>query len=68
MRIATIDTQATTVSYFSEGLDFIVNKKKIGSVGLVKNNLLKLTDVRQPVFYADLDWEYLLKQYSNAAV
>ena len=68
MRIATIDTQATTVSYFSEGLDFIVNKKKIGSVGLVKSNLLKLTDVRQPVFYADLDWEYLLKQYSNAAV
>ena len=32
----------------------------------MKNNLTKLADVKLPVFYADFDWNYLLKNYSEA--
>ena len=42
------------------------NGKQIGSMGLVNSKLLKTFDIDNPVYYADLDWNMLLrlnKQY-----
>ena len=42
------------------------NGKQIGSMGLVNSKLLKAFDIDNPVYYADLDWNMLLrlnKQY-----
>lgn len=47
---------------FFYGLELFSGKKIIGQIGLVKNNLTKACDLKLPVFYADLDWDYLLKQ------
>jgi phenylalanyl-tRNA synthetase beta chain len=65
MRVSNFDTQEADANVFQYGLTYLVNKKPIVSVGLVKSSLAKLADVKQSVFYADFDWEYLLKQYSE---
>ena len=65
MRVNNFDTQETDSNIFQFGLTYLVNKKPIVSLGLVKPSLAKLADVKQTVFYADFDWEYLLKQYSE---
>lgn len=65
MRVSNFDTQEADASIFQYGLTYLVNKKPIVSLGLVKSSLAKLADVKQSVFYADFDWEYLLKQYSE---
>jgi phenylalanyl-tRNA synthetase beta chain len=47
------------------GLTYQVNKKEVVSFGLLNTQLAKLADVKQAVFYADFDWDYLSKQYSD---
>lgn len=65
MKVVKFDTQEADVSVFQYGLTYLINKKPVVSLGLVKSQLAKLADVKQAVFYADFDWEYLLKQYSG---
>lgn len=50
------------------GLTYSVNKKEVVSLGLVKNNLGKLVDLKQPVWYADFDWEYIFRLASTEVV
>lgn len=50
---------------FDYGLTFSFNKKEVVTFGLVNKKLLKLADVKQPVFYAQFDWEYVLRQYKS---
>lgn len=65
MKVAKFDTQEADSSIFQYGLTYLLNKKPLVSLGLIKTNLTKLADVKQAVFYADFDWDYLLKQYSS---
>jgi phenylalanyl-tRNA synthetase beta chain len=65
MKVVKFDTQEADTSVFQYGLAYLINKKPVVCLGLVKPQLAKLADVKQPVFYADFDWEYLLKQYSG---
>ena len=60
-RIKPFDTQPADPTFFQYGLSYIVNKKPIVSLGLVQPKLTKLVDLKQPVFYADFDWQALLK-------
>ena len=60
-RIKSFDTQPADPTFFQYGLTYIVNKKPLVSLGLVKPKLTKLVDLKQPVFYADFDWQALLK-------
>ncbi|MDI9880013.1 phenylalanine--tRNA ligase subunit beta [Flectobacillus longus] len=53
---------------FEYGLSYVINKKECVSLGLVKAKLAKAADVKQSVFYADLDWDYLFKQYKENVV
>jgi phenylalanyl-tRNA synthetase beta chain len=68
MKVVKFDTQEADSSVFQYGLTYLINKKPVVSLGLVKSQLAKLADVKQAVFYADFDWEYLLKQYSGKVV
>ncbi len=65
MKISKFDTAEADTNIFQYGLTYLLNKKPLVSLGLVKTSLTKLADVKQAVFYADFDWEYLLKQYSG---
>lgn len=67
LRVRSFETQPTDSPLFQYGLTYVVNKKPVVSLGLVNPKLTKLADLKQPVFYADLDWQALLKQYSGKA-
>ncbi|GAB3779440.1 phenylalanine--tRNA ligase subunit beta [Spirosoma horti] len=64
-RIKTFETQPADTTLFQYGLTYVVNKKPLVSLGLVNARLTKLVDLKQPVFYADFDWEMLLKLASG---
>ena len=52
---------------FEYGLTYLVNKKEIVKLGLVKPNVAKKAEVKQSVFFADIDWDYLFKQFNDKA-
>ncbi|GAB3038331.1 phenylalanine--tRNA ligase subunit beta [Spirosoma pulveris] len=64
-RVKAYDTQPADPALFQYGLTYIVNKKPLVSLGLVNPKLTKLVDLKQPVFYADFDWQALLKLASS---
>ena len=53
---------------FEYGLNYLVNKKEVVKLGLVKLNLAKKVEVKQHVFFADIDWDYLFKQFNDKAI
>jgi phenylalanyl-tRNA synthetase beta chain len=66
LRIKSIDKQEINdKSIFAYGLTYQLNKKTLVSFGQVNPKLAKLLDIKQPVFYADFDWAFLLKQYNE---
>ena len=67
LRVRSFETQSTDSPLFQYGLTYVVNKKPVVSLGLVNPKLAKLADLKQPVFYADFDWQALMKQYSGKA-
>ena len=60
-RVKNVDTQPADTNLFQYGLTYTVNKKPLVSLGLVRANLTKLVNLKQPVFYADFDWTALIK-------
>ncbi len=60
-RVKSFDTQPADPTLFQYGLTYVVNKKPLVSLGLVHPKLTKLVDLKQPVFWADFDWQMLLK-------
>jgi phenylalanyl-tRNA synthetase beta chain len=50
---------------FAYGLSIIWRKKEIARLGLVKPILTKQADIKQEVFYAELEWDYLTEKMSN---
>lgn len=49
---------------FTYGLGYALKNKNIVRFGAVSSKLLKRLDIDAEVFYADFDWELLLKTYS----
>ncbi|MEP7238343.1 MAG: phenylalanine--tRNA ligase subunit beta [Ferruginibacter sp.] len=45
----------------SNALQANIKNEKIAEIGLVSSNKLERFDIKQPVFYADLNWDRLLK-------
>jgi phenylalanyl-tRNA synthetase beta chain len=44
------------------GLTLKLGEKELGTVGLVDDKILKLAEVRQEVWFAELDWDLLAKK------
>ena len=44
----------------SNSLQATIKNEKIAEIGLISNNKLDRFDIKQPVFYADLNWDRLL--------
>ncbi|NBB20000.1 phenylalanine--tRNA ligase subunit beta [Runella sp. CRIBMP] len=65
-RVAQVEKQEIQdKTIFEYGLSYTIKKKPVVSFGQVKAKLTKIADIKQPVFYADFDWAYLLKQYND---
>ena len=54
--------------YLAGGVGLLVQNQLIGHVGPVAPAVLKRLDVSQPVWYAELDWDWLLKKYKAILV
>lgn len=52
-------------SKLDNSLQVTVNKEVLVNLGQVKQAELKRFDIKQPVFYADIDWELLMAQSAN---
>lgn len=51
---------------FSESLQLGVDGTTVGSFGMVNPGILKVFDIKQPVFYADLHWQVFLREAARA--
>ena len=64
MRIKTMQVTEAGDDLFEYGLEYQLNKKAVITAGKVKAGHLKYAGLKQEVFYAEIDWDYLLKKYS----
>ena len=60
-----ISSEPTEVPYFQYGLDIKYNNSIVVSIGKLSKATTKLAGVKQDVFYADVDWQSLLKKYKT---
>ncbi len=58
-------SQPTQHPYLAGGLTLLVHNQPVAHVGAVSGAWLKKLDVSQPVWYAELDWDWLLRKYKN---
>lgn len=65
-----VEMVPTQYKFFAEGLDIIQrdSKKLLGTIGRIGRETLKKMDIKQPVYYADLNWTLLLKGYPTKEV
>jgi phenylalanyl-tRNA synthetase beta chain len=68
LRVPPFESRPLESPLFQYGLEYVVNKKPVVSLGLVSAKVAKLVDVKQPVFYAEFDWDALLKFHNPAIV
>ena len=50
---------------FDYALQLNLGPKLVGKIGLVNDKITRLGEVKQEVFYAELNWDYLLKKASG---
>lgn len=53
---------SSQMEFFSEGITFERNKTAIVELGIVKKKIAQHFDVEAEVFYADINWDAVLKQ------
>lgn len=53
---------------YQYSLQLIINSKVLATIGKVKSANLKSTGVKQELFFADIDWDLLLKQANDTIV
>ncbi|MBL7473593.1 phenylalanine--tRNA ligase subunit beta [Robertkochia sediminum] len=53
---------------FSEGLSYTAGKIPVVSFGLVNRKVLKAMDIKQPVLFADLNWDNILMLISKKQI
>ncbi|TGE23414.1 phenylalanine--tRNA ligase subunit beta [Hymenobacter metallicola] len=51
--------------YLAGGLTLLAQNQPVAHLGAVSPGVLKRLDVNQPVWYAELDWDFLMKKYKN---
>ncbi|WP_031527640.1 phenylalanine--tRNA ligase subunit beta [Dyadobacter crusticola] len=66
MKIREVEKQEVDKAIFKSGLTLFVNKKSVATLGLLQPAIAKKLDIKVPVYFADFDWEYLLRQYDSA--
>lgn len=60
-----VKTVPVTHDVFAEGIGFAIGNEIIAEFGTIKKSLLKHFDVKQDVFFADLNWDAIQKYVSN---
>jgi phenylalanyl-tRNA synthetase beta chain len=51
--------------YLQAGISYAKNDVILAQVGLVDERVCKRLDVKEPVWYAELNWDFLVRNYKN---
>ena len=62
---AKVKSVPVTHDVFAEGIGFAIGNEIIAEFGTIKKSVLKHFDVKQDVFFADLNWDAIQKYISN---
>ena len=63
-----IDTKPLSEPGYAEGISYVKNNQVLAAIGLVGKADIKRFDIKQEVFYADLDWDAILETVSTQNV
>ncbi|MHC2990993.1 phenylalanyl-tRNA synthetase subunit beta [Pontibacter sp. HJ8] len=55
-------------SYMRQGIAYVKNGTVIAEVGMLDAGVTRFMDVKEQVWYAELNWDYLLKKYKDKLV
>lgn len=58
-------TVPVTSDYFSEGISIALGNNNLVEFGSISKSILKHFDIKQEVFYAEFNWELILKSLST---
>jgi phenylalanyl-tRNA synthetase beta chain len=60
--IENIEVEIIHNTPFDYGLKLVLGAKELGQIGVIQGELAKLVEVKQEVFYAELNWDLLTKK------
>ncbi|WP_310555402.1 phenylalanine--tRNA ligase subunit beta [Flavobacterium sp.] len=63
--LSKIITSPLNTDVFAEGMVYEMGNSTLVEFGTVKKSILKYFDIKQEVFFADFNWNAILKQISN---
>lgn len=63
--VSRFKTSESTSEDFAYGISYLLNNKLLAECGLVSKTHLKKFDIKQPVFYARVSWDVLLRAHSK---
>ena len=66
MKVKNVEKEGADTNIFQQGITLTLNKKPLVTFGLLKPAITKKGDVKAPVYFADFDWDYLMRQYNYA--
>lgn len=66
--ITELKQKPSSSDIFQEGITLLKGKLKLVELGVVKKSVLKGNDIKQNVFYADLDWENIISLGSKTDI
>jgi phenylalanyl-tRNA synthetase beta chain len=65
LNVEASEVEVIETAPFAYGLSLKLGEKVVATLGLVEEKQLKLAEVRQEVWYAELDWDLLAKKSSG---
>ena len=60
-----VETEVIESSYLQYGLQFKIDNKVVATAGLVSPSIAKKLDIKQEVYFADIDWVSLVKKATS---
>ncbi|GAA4440422.1 phenylalanine--tRNA ligase subunit beta [Ravibacter arvi] len=66
MRTGTVTAQKYEGKIFAQGIIWNSGNREVARLGLVSPEVARTAGVKSEVYFAELDWDYLLKKYSSA--
>lgn len=65
MRVSNFSIEDADNLLFDYGITYKIKSKSVVTFGAVNKKNLKVADCKQAVFYAEFDWELILKNYTS---
>jgi len=63
-RVNEFESNPVTDTNYAYGLSYFSRNKELIKLGKVQSKILKKADIKQEVYYAEIDWDLLLKVYN----